>query len=192
MVYAHGQKHSERPHCRADTHEGRSSNSIMKICSPAFYKTSRLIWRSDSGARGDAGFTSRRRGEFGHVVGIRAVKSPFLAIIDDDEALCSSLVDLMRSVGHLAEPFASAEMFLGSFHLLNVDCIIADVHMPGMSGVDLLRELHAQGIMTPVILITGLPDKQLDDDAISAGALCLLRKPFKTDSLLDYVERSLR
>lgn len=130
--------------------------------------------------------------EFGNFVGIRAVKSPLIAIIDDDEALCSSLVDLMRSVSYLAEPFASAEMFLGSFHLFNVDCIVADVHMPGMSGLDLLWKLHEQGIMTPVILITGLPDKQLDDDAISAGALCLLRKPFKTDSFLDCVERSLR
>jgi FixJ family two-component response regulator len=145
------------------------------------------MWPSHSSARGYA----RRRDEFGHFAGSRAVKSPFVAIIDDDEALCSSLVDLMRSVGYLAEPFASAEMFLGSPHLFNVDCIIADVHMPGMGGLDLLRKLHEQGIMTPVILITALPDKQLDDDAISAGALCLLRKPFETNSLFECVERSL-
>jgi FixJ family two-component response regulator len=149
------------------------------------------MWRSHSSARGYVGFTSRHRDELGHFVGIRAVKQPFLAIIDDDEALCSSLVDLMRSVGYFAEPFTSAEMFLGSCHLFNVDCIIADVHMPRMSGLDLLRYLHEQGIMTPVILITALPDAQLDDEAISAGALCLLRKPFETDSLLDCIERNL-
>lgn len=119
------------------------------------------------------------------------MKSPYIAIIDDDEALCSSLVDLMRSVGYLAEPFVSAEVFLASHHLFELDCIIADVHMPGMGGLDLLRKLHEQGVMTPVILITALPDKQLDDDAVSAGAICLLRKPFDTDSLLDCVERSL-
>ncbi|MGY8680681.1 response regulator [Bradyrhizobium sp. UFLA05-153] len=119
------------------------------------------------------------------------MKKPFVAIIDDDEALCSSLVDLMRSVGYLAEPFTSAETFLGSRHLLNVDCIIADVHMPRIGGLDLLRTLHEQGIATPVILITALPDAQLDDDAISAGALCLLRKPFEMDYLLDCIERSL-
>jgi FixJ family two-component response regulator len=124
-------------------------------------------------------------------VGLRAVKSPFIAIIDDDEALCSSLVDLMRSVGYLAEPFVSAEEFLDSRHLYKLDCIIADVHMPGMGGLDLLRKLHEQGVTTPVILVTALPDKQLDDDAISAGAVCLLRKPFETSSLLDCVERSL-
>jgi FixJ family two-component response regulator len=60
-----------------------------------------------------------------------------------------------------------------------------------MSGLELLRNLHKQGIMTPVILITALPDTQLDGDAISAGALCLLRKPFETEALLDWVERSL-
>ena len=120
------------------------------------------------------------------------MKSPFIAIIDDDELLCSSLADLMRSVGYIAEPFSSAEMFLGSRHLLSADCIIADVHMPGMGGLDLLSKLHKQGVLTPVILITALSDSQLDDDAISAGAQCLLRKPFETSSLCECVERSLR
>jgi FixJ family two-component response regulator len=120
-----------------------------------------------------------------------SVTSPLVAIIDDDEALCSSLVDLMRSVGYRAEPYSSAETFLTSSNLVSLDCILADVHMPGMSGLDLLRELHELGIMTPVILITALPDKHLDDEAVSLGAQCLLRKPFETNSLLDSVERSL-
>lgn len=119
------------------------------------------------------------------------MKIPFIAIIDDDEALCSSLVDLMRSIGYRAEPFSSAEKFLMSADRFSLDCIIADVHMPGMGGLKLLRELHEQGIMTPVILITALPDKHLDEEAVSIGALCLLRKPFETSSLLNYVERSL-
>jgi FixJ family two-component response regulator len=146
---------------------------------------------SQRSACGYANLRSPRHDEFGHFVGFHAVKSSLVAIIDDDETLCSSLVDLMRSVGYLAEPFASAEAFLGSCDLSNLDCIIADVHMPGMSGLNLLRKLHEQGIMTPVILITALPDKQLDDDAIAAGALCLLRKPLEINSLLDCVERSL-
>ena len=117
--------------------------------------------------------------------------SPLVAIIDDDNALCSSLVDLLRSIGYRAEPHYSAETFLTSANLLNSHCIVADVHMPGMSGFDLVRKLHEQGITTPVILITALPGKHLDDEAISVGAFCLLRKPFDTDSLLDCVERSL-
>jgi FixJ family two-component response regulator len=118
------------------------------------------------------------------------VTIPFVAIIDDDEALCSSLVDLIRSIGYLAEPFYSAETFLMSASRPSLDCIIADVHMPGMGGLDLLRELRGQGDLTPIILITALPDKHLDDEAASRGAACLLRKPFEIGSLLDCIVRS--
>jgi FixJ family two-component response regulator len=119
------------------------------------------------------------------------VTSLLVAIVDDDEALCSSLVDLMRSVGYRSEPFASAETLLSSPSLFSLDCIIADVHMPGIGGLNLVRKLHQQGIMTPIVLITALPDKHLDDEAISVGAQGLLRKPFETNALLDCVERSL-
>ena len=117
---------------------------------------------------------------------------PFIAIIDDDELLCSSLVDLIGSIGFCAEPFTSAQAFLTSAKLASWDCIIADINMPGMSGLRLLRELREQGIMTPLILITALPERHLDELAISTGALCLLRKPFETVSLLDYVKKCLK
>jgi FixJ family two-component response regulator len=129
--------------------------------------------------------------DFAHLAGLPPVTIPFLAIVDDDEALCSSLVDLMRSIGYRAEAFASAETFLMSPNRFSLDCIIADVHMPGMGGLNLLPELHKQGIMTPVILITALPDEHLDEEAASRGALCLLRKPFETSRLLNRIERSL-
>ena len=117
---------------------------------------------------------------------------PYVAVVDDDEALCSSLVDLMRSIGYRAEPFHSAETFLMSADRASMDCIIADVHMPGMSGLDLVRELHQQGVVTPVILTTALADKHLDAEAASSGAMCILRKPFEISSLLDCIGRSLR
>ncbi|GLR90870.1 response regulator transcription factor [Bradyrhizobium iriomotense] len=129
--------------------------------------------------------------DLAHLARVRPVTSPLIAVVDDDDALCSSLVDLMRSIGYRAEPHYSAETFLASVNLLNVHCIVADVHMPGMSGLDLARKLRELGIMTPVILITALPDMHLDGEAISVGAQCLLRKPFEIDSLLDCVERSL-
>jgi FixJ family two-component response regulator len=112
-------------------------------------------------------------------------------VVDDDEALCSSLVDLMRSVGYHAAPFYSVDTVLNSGELFSFDCIIADVHMPGLGGIGLVRELHEQGITTPVILITALPHKHLDDEAASTGAFCLLRKPFETRVLLECIERSL-
>jgi FixJ family two-component response regulator len=140
---------------------------------------------------GDGLFPQLHFHDFARLGRIRPVTSPLVAIVDDDDALCSSLVDLMRSIGYRAEPYYSAETLLTSVNLLNVHCIVADVHMPGMSGLDLVRKLHEQGIMTPVILITALPDTHLDADAISVGAQCLLRKPFEIDSLLDCIERSL-
>ena len=118
--------------------------------------------------------------------------SPLVSVIDDDESLCSSLADLLRSVGYRVEQYGSAEAFLTSSNLPTLDCILADIHMPGMSGLDLLRELRDQGVTTPVILITALSDKHLDAEAISLGAQCLLRKPFETNSLLECVERSLQ
>ena len=120
------------------------------------------------------------------------MNAPFVAVVDDDEALCLSLVDLMRSIGYRAEPFHSAETLLNYVDRFSFDCIIADVHMPGMSGLNLVREVQAQKIGAPVILITALPYKQLDEEALSIGAFCLLRKPFETSSLLECLDRSLR
>jgi FixJ family two-component response regulator len=119
------------------------------------------------------------------------VKNPLVAIIDDDDALRFSVLDLMQSAGYRAEPFASAEALLASANLRLFDCIIADIHMPGMSGLDLVRTLRGRGTRTPAILITAQPERRLDDEAVAVGARCLLRKPFDTQTLLDHVERSL-
>jgi FixJ family two-component response regulator len=125
------------------------------------------------------------------ILGQRPMGNSFIAIIDDDEELCSSLVQLMRSIGHRAEPFPSAEKFLSSPDLPSFDCVVADVHMPGMSGIDLIRSLREEDRATPVILITALPHNHLDDEALSIGALCLIRKPFEAAALVESVERSL-
>jgi FixJ family two-component response regulator len=140
---------------------------------------------------GNEVFSPLQSGVFSTLARLDTVTSPFVAIIDDDEALCSSLVDLMHSVGYRSEPFASAEMLLASSNLFSFDCVVADIHMPGISGLNLARKLHEQGITTPVILITALPDKYLEDEAISVGAQGLLRKPFETSALLYCVKRSL-
>jgi FixJ family two-component response regulator len=97
----------------------------------------------------------------------------------------------MHSIGYRAKSFASAAMFLASPSLMNFDCIIADVYMPGICGLDLVRTFRERGGTIPVILITALADKRLDDEAISTGAVCLLRKPFEAELLLNWIERSL-
>jgi FixJ family two-component response regulator len=98
----------------------------------------------------------------------------------------------MRSVGFRSKAHFSAENLLGCEDLFNYDCIVADVHMPGMGGLSLLGELRQQGVTTPVVLITALLHAHLDEQARAMGAFCLLRKPFETSSLLACVERSMR
>jgi FixJ family two-component response regulator len=118
------------------------------------------------------------------------VRNLHVAIVDEDEALCCSLVDLMRSVGYRAESFVSAETLLMSSDLLLFNCVVADLHVPGMGGFNLVRKLREQGARTSAILVTVFPDKQLDDEAVSVGAQCLLRKPFEATTLINHVERS--
>ncbi len=122
---------------------------------------------------------------------LHLVSNAFIAIIDDDDELCYALVDLVRSVGHRAEPFASAETYLASCNAPLFDCIVADVALPGMSGLDLVRKLREQGEKIAVILITALPGARLLEEASSVGAQRLLRKPFEVAALLESVERSL-
>jgi FixJ family two-component response regulator len=117
--------------------------------------------------------------------------SALIAIVDDDEGLSRSLVDLMRSAGYRAESFASSELFVETNNLSRFHCVVADIHMPGRSGLELIPDLRKQGHAIPVILITALPDGSLDDDARLAGARCLLRKPFESEVLLTCVERSV-
>jgi FixJ family two-component response regulator len=110
-----------------------------------------------------------------------------IGIIDDDEALCLSMADLMSSTGYRSEPFFSAEAFLMSPNFLRFDCVIADIYLSGMSGLNLVQQIRKQRSTTPVILITASHNKHLNDEAVSLGACCLLKKPFETKALLDSV-----
>jgi len=116
-----------------------------------------------------------------------------ILVVDDNNAIRSGLCELLErdNPDYKCESASDGSEALLKAKASKPDLVILDLSMPGMSGLNLLRKLHEQGIMTPVILITALPDKQLDDDAIAAGALCLLRKPLEINSLLDCVERSL-
>ena len=116
---------------------------------------------------------------------------PLVAIIDDDESVRATTDSLVRSLGYIAYTFASAEEFLRSNRLDDFSCVIADVQMPGMSGVDLQAHLLTRGSRVPFIFFTAFPDERIRAQALRAGAICYLTKPFDGDSLVRGLQAAL-
>jgi FixJ family two-component response regulator len=115
-----------------------------------------------------------------------------IAVIDDDESFRMALVDSVGSLGYGARGFASAEEFIAWEADASCNCVITDIHMPGMSGFDLARLLTGRRRGVPVVMVTARSDLGLDARAAANGAICLLRKPFKTDALIDCLDRALK
>ena len=111
-----------------------------------------------------------------------------ISIVDDDEPYRDSMRKLVTLLGYTVEVFASAADFLRSHHLLDTACLIADVHMPGMTGVELHRHLVDAGHAIPTILVTAYPDEIVRNRALRDGVICYLSKPVDDD----YLERCLR
>jgi FixJ family two-component response regulator len=114
-----------------------------------------------------------------------------IAVIDDDESFRMALVECLCSLGYESRGFASAEQFITESEEGSCDCVITDIQMPGMSGLDLGRLLRARGSGLPVIMITAREEPGLDAQAAASGALGLLRKPFETNELIAYIGRAL-
>jgi FixJ family two-component response regulator len=115
------------------------------------------------------------------------LRKPLIAIVDDDESIRVTTKDLLESAGLNAAAFASAEDFLKSGLLPSVSCAIADMRMPGMSGLALHERLHASGNPIPTILMTAYPDEPVRARALKAGVVAYLTKPFTDDELLDCI-----
>ena len=113
-----------------------------------------------------------------------------IAVVEDDESFKIALVESLNSLGYRALGFASAEEFIAANADQSCDCIITDIHMTGMSGFDLKRLLASRGSTTPVIMITAQAEPSLEARAIACGALCLLRKPFEADTLIECLEKA--
>jgi len=113
-------------------------------------------------------------------------------VIDDDEALRESLAFLLRTADIETKSYASAAAFLDALPLKGLTCIITDVRMPGLSGIDLLRRVKELGIEVPVIVITGHGDVPLAVEAMRFGAVDFLEKPFDDEILLQSVRAALR
>jgi FixJ family two-component response regulator len=114
-----------------------------------------------------------------------------ISIVDDDESFREAMTSLMKSLGFEVEAFSSADAFLASPRLGNTACLIADVHMPGMTGIELQRHLVDSGRTIPVILITAYPDDNVRARALAAGVICYLSKTFDDDALLGFVRSAL-
>lgn len=117
---------------------------------------------------------------------------PLIAAIDDDDSIRSAVVTLVRSCGYEARGFASAEEFLAGGAAERFACIITDIQMPGMTGIELKLHLVASEQSTPVIMITARQEPGLEEKAHASGAVCFLRKPFEANVLIDCVESALR
>jgi FixJ family two-component response regulator len=118
-------------------------------------------------------------------------KVPMISIVDDDAFVRETTSSLVRSLGFNASTFASAEEFLLSDRLSDTACLIADVQMPGMSGVELQMLLRAQGRHMPIIFMTAFPEERVRRCVIDAGAIGFLSKPFDEESLIHYLERAV-
>ena len=118
-------------------------------------------------------------------------KLPLISVVDDDDSVRESLRGLIRSVGFAVEVFASAEEFLSSDDLRNTDCLILDVRMPGMNGLDLQRQLGATDSQIPVVFITAHGDEEARSRALKDGAVDYLLKPFSEEALLNAIDAAL-
>ena len=116
---------------------------------------------------------------------------PLLSVVDDDEMLRESLPDLLREFGFEARAFSSGQEFLSSEYPDETKCLILDVAMPGMSGLEVQKELKRLGKLIPIIFITGHKNDHIRKEALKGGAVKFLYKPFSDSALLDAVNEAL-
>ena len=115
-----------------------------------------------------------------------------ISIVDDDDALRNLLDDLIRSIGFRTQGFPSAEAFLSSNQARDTACLILDVRMPGMNGLDLQRQIVATNWRIPIIFITSHADDDARARALEAGAVDFLYKPFREEDLLNAIDAALK
>jgi len=121
-----------------------------------------------------------------------STENPVVFIIDDDASVRNALTNLLRSVGLKAEAFSTAQEFLSSTRPDAPGCLVLDVRLPGSSGLDLQRQLADAGVHLPIIFITGYGDIEMSVQAMKAGAVEFLTKPFREQVLLDAVQRAIQ
>jgi FixJ family two-component response regulator len=119
-------------------------------------------------------------------------KIPVISIVDDDESVRTATASLVQAVGFRAYSFASGEDFLHSSRVSETSCLISDIQMPSMSGVELQNLLIAQGHRIPIIFITAYPDDKVEARVVDAGAICFLSKPFDAQTLITHLREAVK
>jgi len=120
-----------------------------------------------------------------------AIERSLVAVVDDDESVRESLPDLLREFGFAAHAFSSAEEFIASDSLGEIRCLLLDIAMPGMTGLDLQRELKIHGHTIPIIFITAQGDEAVRTRAFEQGAMGFLLKPFSDTALLEALNTAM-
>jgi FixJ family two-component response regulator len=118
-------------------------------------------------------------------------ETPLVAIVDDDNSIRNATQDLLKAAGFSTATFEDAESFLGSASRASASCVVADMRMPGMTGLELYQELAATGRAIPTVIITAHPEELVQARARAAGITCFLIKPFAADELLECVREAL-
>lgn len=119
-------------------------------------------------------------------------KGPVISVVDDDESVRQALAGLLRSAGLQVATFASAQEFLGSRHLRTAACLILDLQMPGMGGLELQQRLAEAGHRIPIVVLTAHGDEDARAKALAGGAVAFMAKPFDGEALLGAVEVALK
>ena len=118
-------------------------------------------------------------------------KSYLIAVVDDDDSFRMALAESLRLQGYDVREFASAEEFIAGDEEALCDCVITDLRMPGMSGLELSHLLAARIPPVPVIMITAVAEPSLKTKAAASGSVCVLKKPFEADALIDCLQSAL-
>ena len=119
-------------------------------------------------------------------------RAPLIAVVDDDDALRNSLDDLLQSVGFRVQGFASAEAFLQAPPVPEAACLLLDVRLPGMNGLELQRQLGGMRWRIPIIFVTAYADDDVRAHALAAGAIAVLSKPCREADLLHAIDVALK
>jgi CheY-like chemotaxis protein len=166
---------------------GALNVSIVRVVPSGAEQVPLFTWINGGGRS-----TLRDRGYSNRSGSAELQQMAVISIVDDDESIREATKSLVRSLGYKAATFCSAEEFLGSPEMMSTACLIADIQMPGLSGVELQDRLIADGHCMPTIFVSAFPDERVQRKVLGSGAIGYLHKPYKEDRLIECIDAALK